>query len=76
MSGSNGNGNGDDRGDYGVALAFTAIGARLWELARLLDATSNPRRLLLIARTETELAELTVTIADTRRVVAKMKEGP
>jgi hypothetical protein len=59
-----------------VALAFTAVGARLWELARLLDATGDPRRGLLLARTEVELGELTITIADARRVVTEMKGTP
>lgn len=59
-----------------VAVHFTAVGSRLWELARLLDSPTDSRRQLLVVQIGAELAELTITIADTRRVIATFKGSP
>lgn len=65
----------ESRSIVDLAVAFTTIGSRLYESARLLDETHGDKRLVLLSRLASELSELRDAVMDAASAITAVRVG-
>lgn len=63
------------RGIANLAVAFTSIGSRLYDCARLLDEASGDKRMVILAQLASELTELREAVVDAKIAMNAARGG-